>query len=280
MFSMNKDVINLFENKRKGQDISWEEISFISDEVLYSIGLKRKEDGILSAVEKEKLEQVISYNPKASKIRHLRKEATNGLNDSEKSACLKENLLNGTIIPLEKIKDDNGDSFIKRLKKINLEGYSSFYEYFATGSNIGMCGYTSRKIAVCYSDIFSNIECHSGILKIIAGTGESKKGAHKWIEVDFQGKRYIIDTSTMLMIPIELKNKIGYIDENKSYKFKDYIEFISKTNKTLSSEDEELLELIEKKDIPTLGKYSYNHYLNYCRALNKPMEDNYKSKEH
>lgn len=36
------------------------------------------------------------------------------------------------------------------------------------------------------------------------------QGCHAWIEVNINGKNKIIDTSLMLVIPTELKEKIGY----------------------------------------------------------------------
>ena len=268
MFSMSREAENIFEQKRKNDAIQWKEISFISNSVLKRLNIIRKKDGFLSEKDKEKLDTVLLFNTKGAKINHLRVEATDGHVSKEESTFLRDNLINGTIIPLEKIKDKNNITFFNKAKNINLSGYSSLYEYFARGKNIGTCGYTSELVGILYDDIFKDVELHKGILPIITGTKGAANGNHAWIEVTYNEKRYIIDTSLLTAIPLELKGKIGYEDK-KSIKLDEEMKSLKTKSISLTSSEEDMLEASENKGKSTEGKYSYSNFLEYQKEIDK-----------
>ena len=83
-----------------------------------------------------------------------------------------------------------------------------FEDIFILGKNIGSCVYTSRQLSYSYN----NIDLVSGILPLLKGTLNAEElGGHAWIET----KDSIIDTSLMLIIDKSLKEKFGYIEENR-----------------------------------------------------------------
>lgn len=87
-------------------------------------------------------------------------------------------------------------------------GFNEFYELFELGYNIGNCVATARQLSYSYN----NVDIVSGILPILKGTRNAEKeGGHCWLET----KESIIDTSLMLVIDISLKEKFGYIEEER-----------------------------------------------------------------
>ena len=104
----------------------------------------------------------------------------------------------------DKIKNQNFMSPIPELKE--------FIDMFTLGYNIGNCGGTSRQLSYSYNDV----DIVSGILPMLKGTRNAEKeGGHVWLEND----KYIIDTSLMLIIDKSLKDKIGYIEEQRITKY-------------------------------------------------------------
>ena len=74
--------------------------------------------------------------------------------------------------------------------------------------NIGNCVGASRQLSYSYNDV----DIVSGILPLIKGTRNAEKfGGHCWLEND----KYIIDTSLMLVIDKSLKDRFGYIEEQR-----------------------------------------------------------------
>ena len=96
--------------------------------------------------------------------------------------------------------------FKEALKDVNVSTYSSMYEYFALGENIGTCGRTSTLTGVMFDDVL----CCKGYLKHFIGTPASENGNHAWIEVTHEGRKIIVDTSLLLIIPKELGGSLGY----------------------------------------------------------------------
>lgn len=83
-----------------------------------------------------------------------------------------------------------------------------FYDYFIKGYNIGDCIGTSRRLSFSYNDV----DIVSGILPVIKGTlNAEQEGGHGWLETSDK----IIDTSLLLVIDKDLKNKLGYIEESR-----------------------------------------------------------------
>lgn len=87
-------------------------------------------------------------------------------------------------------------------------GFNEFSELFELGYNIGNCVDTSRQLSYSYNDV----DIVSGILPILKGTRNAEKeGGHCWLE----NKKYIIDTSLLLVIDKSIKSEFGYIEEER-----------------------------------------------------------------
>lgn len=83
-----------------------------------------------------------------------------------------------------------------------------FQDIFLLGYNIGNCGGTSRQLSYSYDDV----DRVTGTLPMLKGTlNAEKQGGHQWLET----KDKIIDTSLMLVIDKSLKDKLGYIEEER-----------------------------------------------------------------
>ena len=104
----------------------------------------------------------------------------------------------------------NGKVLEEVLKSVNIDTYSSMYEYFALGDNIGTCGFSSALMGVMFKDVKWN----RGIIPAIAGTSNSENGSHAWIDVNHNENRIIIDTSLLLVIPEEYSIELGYVPTN------------------------------------------------------------------
>ena len=84
---------------------------------------------------------------------------------------------------------------------------STLEEIFIKGFNIGHCGLTSRYIARNYD----KATLYYGTSTIIKGTKNSPNGEHAWTTLD----GYLIDSTLMISIPIELSHKLGYMPESQ-----------------------------------------------------------------
>lgn len=105
--------------------------------------------------------------------------------------------------------DDNEFSKIKSqnfyMPGVDLSDFSAMFE---EGYNIGNCVGTSMQLSYSYNDV----DIVSGILPILKGTKNAEKeGGHCWLETS----RFIIDSSLMLIIDKRLKQKFGYIEEQR-----------------------------------------------------------------
>lgn len=101
------------------------------------------------------------------------------------------------------------DELWKKLNNQNLRfrGINSFDDIFRNGFNLGYCTPCAKQVS--YS--LGTCEICGGVLPILIGTNNCPNGDHTWIEYD--GK--IIDTSLMLIIDLEYKSLIGYIEKNR-----------------------------------------------------------------
>ncbi len=125
--------------------------------------------------------------------------------DSNLKTFIEENMRSGKIRffderEFEKILSQN---FRPVAKDIN-----EFIDVFLTGKNCGSCAFTSRKLSLSFDDA----DLVSGILLHLKGTRNAEReGGHCWLENNAE----IIDTSLMLVINKTLKEKLGYIEEQR-----------------------------------------------------------------
>ncbi len=92
--------------------------------------------------------------------------------------------------------DNHIETYATTLKEI--------YEY---GFNIGHCGLTSRY--VCRK--FENATLFYGQAKLLVGTDSSPNGEHAWTILN----NYLIDTTLMVVIPIDKIIEFGYTPERE-----------------------------------------------------------------
>lgn len=97
----------------------------------------------------------------------------------------------------------------EKLSKQNLRSpkVKSFIDVFKDGYNQGYCTVCAKQVS------YSLDTCYlcGGILPILKGTTNCPEGSHTWIEY----KDAIIDTTLMLVIDKEYKQKLGYIEETR-----------------------------------------------------------------
>ena len=90
----------------------------------------------------------------------------------------------------------------------DLETYASTLgEIYKQGFNIGHCGLTSRYIARKYSQA----TLYYGKARLLIGTRNSPNGEHAWVTI----KNYLIDTTLMICIPLDISESLGYIPEKQ-----------------------------------------------------------------
>ena len=80
-------------------------------------------------------------------------------------------------------------------------------EIYEFGFNIGHCGLTSRYI--CRK--FENATLFYGQAKLLVGTDSSPNGEHAWTILN----NYLIDTTLMIVIPIDKITELGYTPEKE-----------------------------------------------------------------
>lgn len=99
------------------------------------------------------------------------------------------------------------DELWEKIKSQNIRRINNFEDVFKEGANIGYCTVTSKQLSFSFNDCYI---C-GGILPLLVNTKNCKDGSHTWIEYEDS----IIDTSLMLVINKALKQKLGYIEENR-----------------------------------------------------------------
>lgn len=85
----------------------------------------------------------------------------------------------------------------------------SLKEVYEFGLNIGHCGLTSRYLM----RNINGLELYYGNFYGLKGTKNSQNGNHAWVAND----KFILDTTLMLLLPINVAKEIGYIFEKKIY---------------------------------------------------------------
>lgn len=264
----NKLEEKFFENKRIEDIKTWQDIEFIDDKILESLGLTRKSNyEKLNKEELEQLKKILIFNTENIKLSHLREHVAMQEKRQGTNREFSKGIVFGQITPFEKLEVEEGINLISKAKEIDVPTFSSLYEYLARGEHIGTCGFTSKLFGIYYHDIFKNVECHQGILPSIEGSKRSSNGNHAWIEADYNGKRYIMDTSLLVAIPIELKEKIGYQTKGNSENLIDKLTYINKTNNPLTVEDEALIDCMNSLSNTNKGKMSYRTFLIYCNRI-------------
>ncbi len=255
LFYKNYKEMNFFEKQRFNLENrpTWEDIEFMLEEkpikeMNFKINNKKE---IIPLNIWKILIKLFQYKENKP-IENLRKEAIKQNPEIEKY------IETGVIKEFETFEYKDGKTLLEALKDVNIESYSNLYEMFSRGEHIGFCGPTSRFIGVMFKDP----EFHEGKLDCIKGTKNSEDGGHAWTEAEIKGKKYIIDTSTMLVIPIELKEKVGYTDEKKPYNTYILINTGSNSDKYYNHYEE--LTKISTKD-----KFSYVSYRENIRELEK-----------
>lgn len=262
-----------FECKRINDIKTWQDIKFIDNKILENLGLTRKASSEkLSSEELKQLKKILIFNTQNTKVTHLREHAAIQEKRQGTKKALSKGLVSGQIIPFEKLEIKPGINFISKAKEIDVPTFSSLYEYLARGEHIGACGFTSKIFGIYYHDIFKNIECHEGALPIIEGSKKSINGNHAWIEADYNGKRYIIDTSLLVAIPIELKEAIGYKTHGNSEKLIEKLTYINQTSNPLTVEDESLIDCMNSLSNNNKGKMSYRTFLKYSNRIKDYVE--------
>lgn len=247
---------SFFENKRFSDDNlpTNGDLEFLrGTEILKKFGIKLGlGEEKVSKDDWEKLKPILYFTGKGSQIETLRKAAVNNC------PKLKEYILSGKIIPFENYQSEDGKNLIKKMKDINVNTFSSMYEYFAEGQHIGNCGITSK----LYGIIFEDPEYHTnGQCELLKGTKgcSIENPSHAWLEVILNGEKYIVDTSLLMLIPIELKEKLGYKDLKRPINREELIE--------LEDTDDILYEhynILSKRS--SKNKASFN---NYIKVLNR-----------
>ncbi|NLC47976.1 MAG: hypothetical protein GX758_01270 [Tenericutes bacterium] len=123
-----------------------------------------------------------------------------------------------------KIKPLLTEEFIEKMEQQNCRGYSSVYNIFVDGKNIGTCNATSTEI----SYMFNNVDLVGGINPFFEGTPASPNGVHSWLETD----KELLDTSTLMIVD---KSYIKSLEYNENIRFNSHNLF-SNTNYQLAKE--------------------------------------------
>lgn len=245
-----------FEQKR--YDINnipkWKDIEFVfSNEEFKS--LKRNIPNMKEEIPEplwNKMKKILMYNEKNKPIDNLREFAI------KNQPKLYEYLQSGDIKKFEDFEYRNGKTILEMSKEINIESYSSMYEFFQRGEHIGNCGRTSKFMGI----IFNSPMFHVGVAKFLNGTMNCTDGSHAWIETEINGKKYIVDTSMLLMIPTKLKEEIGYKTTKSPSKVEDIINYGPESDMYFNHYK-------ELSKYSTKNKFSYTSYNENLKKLVK-----------
>lgn len=201
----------------------------------------------------ERLKPILYYNDKDSKIDTLRRPALDNCPELIKF------IFSGEIIPFEKYEMEDGKNLIKKMRDINVNTYSSMYEYFATGQHIGTCGHTSKLYGIIFNDPEYHVRGQCQLLKGTKGCS-IEDPSHAWLEVVLKGHKYIVDTSLLMLIPVELKEKLGYKDLRQPINRDELLRFWDEDDMFYLHYNIE-----NKKSV--LNKASYNNYVEEIKRI-------------
>ena len=255
LFYKNYDEEKFFEKKRFNLENipTWNDIGFLlKEKPIKEMNFKIKDMNEKVPLNLWKIIIKMFQYKETDKMQDLRKEAIS------KNPDIAQYIESGEIKGFETFEYKPGQTLLEATRDVNVESYSSLYELFNRGEHIGNCGPTSRLIGV----MFDEPEFHVGKLPCIRGTKNSEDGVHAWAEAKINGKKYIIDTSTMLVIPVELKEKVGYVDTKRPYNVYVLVNAGSMSDKYYNHY--EMLTKISTKD-----KLSYASYKENIRELGK-----------
>ena len=252
-YHSNSEEINFFEKKRFSDEFrpTYADVLFIlKDFQILNNEQMEKIHAILDRKVKpeiwERIKQIAYFDEsKYPELQNLREQVFS------KNPTYQRLIQEGRVIPFENFEFKKGITLKEALKDIEISTYSSMYEYFARGENIGTCGFSSKLIGVMFDQ--KHIICERGHLKAFEGTPSSEKGQHAWIVVKHNEIDYVVDTSLCLMIPQEIaREELGYVPE-RAYPIKLAIE-------ERSDEGDMLYSHYSFQDYPTKNKASYDLY--------------------
>lgn len=236
---------------------TWEEIDFLLENKGLK-GIKEKINNPKEEIPKEiwkKIINIFQYKDTDTEIQNLKDYVIN------KNPSLKKYIGEGIIKTFKEFEYKEGKNLVEISKEINIESYSSMYEFFKRGEHIGNCGRTSKFIGVA----FDSPQYHTGRLMSLAGTKNCNAGGHAWLETKINNKDYIIDTSMMLVIPLELKEKIGYKDGSEACTVEYIINYAYQNDMYFN----------HYKELPkysTKNKFSYVSYTENIKKLEKVQD--------
>lgn len=247
--------------ERKRYDLEkipkWKQINFLLSKKEMK-GIKEKINNSEEEIPKkiwEKIIKIFEYKDTGMEIQDLKEYAIN------KNPNLKRYLEEGKIKTFKDFELNDGKTLLEKTKEINIESYSSMYEFFKRGEHIGNCGRTSRFIGV----IFDSPQYHTGNFMSLVGTKNCNDGGHAWVETKINNKNYIVDTSMMLVIPLDLKEKIGYKDKSKAWTVYDIINYTHQKDMYFNHYK-------EMTKYTTKNKFSYASYIENIKKIEKVTE--------
>lgn len=252
-YHSNSDEINFFEKKRFSDEYrpTYREVLFILKdfEILSNEQVGKIQNMLDKRVKPEIWQRIkqVAYFDESSypELQTLRAQVFS------KNSTYQKLIQEGIVIPFEDFEFNKGITLKEALKDVEISTYSSMYEYFARGENIGTCGFSSKLIGVMFDQ--KSIICERGHLKAFEGTPASEKGQHAWIVVKHKDIEYVVDTSLCLMIPLEYaREELDYVPE-RAYPIKLAIE-------ERSDEGDMLYSHYSFQDYPTKNKASYDLY--------------------
>lgn len=211
----NDEEVEFFENNRFSEDKlpTYRDIAFLVGIDINSEHWHKIADHLINIKLWERIKKLIYFDMNQKReLPNLRSQVF------AKNPLFRELMEKGTIHGFETY-PFQGTTLEEALKQVNIEAYSSLYEYFATGANIGTCGFTSRLMGVMFEDVLY----HRGVIPAFVGTPKSEDGCHAWISAKSSTGRIIIDTSLLLVVPEEQKEQLGYIP-NHTYTLEQILE--------------------------------------------------------
>lgn len=255
LYYKTQEQYEFFEHKRYNLENipTWNDIDFLlKEKELRNIKekIKNKNEKIPPKIW-ETLIKIFQYRGTSKEIKNLRDYASKKMPDIDKY------IANGDIKTFEDFEYKDGKSLLQKTKDINIESYSNMYEFFERGEHIGNCGRTSRFMGI----LFENPQFHTGKMSALTGTKNCDNGIHAWIETKINNKTYIIDTSMMIVIPLELKEKIGYEDTKRTYGKDELVLYDMYFN-----------HYEELPKYPVKDKFSYTSYTENIKKLEKIQE--------
>lgn len=259
LYYKNGKLFRFFEKERYSINKipTWDEIDFVFED----FNLKELENKIKDKNQTvpeniwKKLINVFKYQDNQKEIETLRDPAI------KMQPKIKEYMDKKEILTFEEFEYKDGKTLLEETKNINVESYSSMYEYFKRGDHIGTCMNTSRLMGVIFKDPLF----YKGYADFLTGTKNCSDGIHAWIETKINNKDYVVDTSMMLLIPTKLKEELGYRSPQKPYTVEDITSYGDNCD-TFYTHYEEMTKYTTK------DKFSYVSYDENYRKIKKEKD--------